>query len=428
MKRIFIFGTLVCMGGVVNAQNDKALVKVNTDTLTRAKLNEIVISASRVAETIMRSPVSIDQLNALDAHKMATLTCFEAIENMKGVQIITPSLGFKVINTRGFANTTNVRFSQLIDGIDNQAPHIGAPIANALGANDLDIDKIEIIPGTASALYGMNAINGLANIRTKNPFSYQGLSVQQLTGVNHIGGTDSYSPQIYSQTNVRYARALNKHFAFKVNGAVTKGRDWVADNTTDLGSTLNTSVGLTGANNPAMDEVNSYGNESSNRKTLTLGGKKYVVARTGYRETAIDDYNIENYKGDAGIYYRPKDGSELAITYKGALINDIYQRSNRFRLTGYTLNQYAVDYHSRVFELRSYLTQENTGKSYNIRSLAETMDKAFKPDNNWYSDFTTAYNNSVASGAGIADAMKSARASADNRLSVHFGSFFPEPV
>ena len=63
---------------------------------------------------------------------------------MKGVQVITPSLAYKVINTRGFANTTNVRFTQLIDGVDNQAPHIGAPIANALGATDLDIDKIEI--------------------------------------------------------------------------------------------------------------------------------------------------------------------------------------------------------------------------------------------------------------------------------------------
>ena len=83
-------------------------------------------------------------------------------------------MGFKVINTRGFANTTNVRFAQLIDGIDNQTPHIGAPMANALGVTDLDIEKVEIIPGTASALYGMNAVNGLANFRTKNPFDTEG--------------------------------------------------------------------------------------------------------------------------------------------------------------------------------------------------------------------------------------------------------------
>jgi outer membrane receptor protein involved in Fe transport len=92
------------------------------------------------------------------------------------VQVITPSMGFNVVNVRGFANTTNVRFSQLVDGMDNQAPHIGAPIGNALGPNDLDIERVEIIPGVASALYGMNTINGLANFLTRDPFESGELS------------------------------------------------------------------------------------------------------------------------------------------------------------------------------------------------------------------------------------------------------------
>jgi len=74
---------------------------------------------------------------------------FDAIENIKGVQMITPSLGFKVINARGFTNTTNVRFVQMVDGMDIQGPHIGAPIANTLGPNDLDINNVEIIPGSS---------------------------------------------------------------------------------------------------------------------------------------------------------------------------------------------------------------------------------------------------------------------------------------
>ena len=89
---------------------------------------------------------------------------------MKGVQLIVPSLGFKVLNTRGFSNTTNVRFVQLIDNVDNQSPHIDAPIADALSQGDLDIEHVEIVQGAASALYGMNAINGLANFTTKDPF------------------------------------------------------------------------------------------------------------------------------------------------------------------------------------------------------------------------------------------------------------------
>ncbi|RYY08857.1 MAG: Plug domain-containing protein, partial [Cytophagaceae bacterium] len=48
----------------------------------------------------------------------------------------------------------------LVDGVDNQAPHIGGPIGNVLGPSDLDILNVEIVPGTAAALYGLNAING----------------------------------------------------------------------------------------------------------------------------------------------------------------------------------------------------------------------------------------------------------------------------
>ncbi|EJL65038.1 TonB-dependent receptor [Flavobacterium sp. CF136] len=388
--------------------------KINQDSIKKEVLNEIVITASRRSENLMHSPISIEQLKSEEAKNMGSPSIFEALENVKGVQIITPSLGFKVINTRGFANTTNVRFAQLVDGIDNQAPHLGAPIANALGANDLDIDKIEIIPGTAAALYGMNAINGLANIQTKNPFEHQGISIQQLTGVNHIGNNDRFSPKVYSQFNLRFAKAFSEKLALKINASTTGGTDWVADGRTDLAPNANASTSLYGSDNPAYDEVNGYGNESANRKTLNLNGKNYVVARTGYRETDISDYDIKNYKADVGFYFRPKKGNELAVTYKTALINTIYQRSNRFRLDDYTLNQFAVDYHTPIFQVKGYLTTENTGNSYNMRSLAENMDRAYKSDNQWFADYSTAYKNAITNGATIADAHKIARTTSDH--------------
>lgn len=397
----------------ISQQSDDTL-KSTIDTSKYVDLFEFVVSSSRIQETILRSPISIVQLSANEAKNMGSLSCFDAIENTKGVQVITPSLGFRVINTRGFSNTTNVRFTQLVDGVDNQAPHIGAPIANSLGANDLDIDKIELIPGTASALYGLNAINGLANIRTKNPFVYQGLSVQQLTGANHLGRSGEEDVTLFSQTNLRYAKVFTSKLAVKINLAYTGGTDWVADDRTDLAPTLNSSTGLLGADNPAYDEVNGYGNESSNRKTLTLNGKKYIVARTGYREREITDYSISNFKGDVGIYYRPKKGHELSFSYKGALINSQYQRSNRFRMENYTLQQYTLDYQSEIVQVKAYLTRENTGKSYNLRSLAENMDRSFKADNQWFSDYTTAFNNATADGLSVAEAHSTARINADN--------------
>lgn len=409
--RIKIYFFLLFIGFKCFSQTENS--KINEDNIKKEVLNEIVITASRRSENLMRSPISIEQLKSAEAKNMGPSSIYEALENVKGVQIITPSLGFKVINTRGFASTTNVRFSQLVDGIDNQAPHLGAPIANALGANDLDIDKIEIIPGTAAALYGMNAINGLANIQTKNPFEYQGISIQQLTGINHVGNIDRFSPKVYSQFNLRFAKAFSEKLALKINASTTGGTDWVADDRTDLAPNVNASTNLYGADNPAYDEVNGYGNESANRKTLNLNGKNYVVARTGYRETDISDYDIKNYKTDIGFYFRPKKGNELSVTYKTALINTIYQRSNRFRLDDYTLNQFAVDYHTPIFQVKGYLTSENTGNSYNMRSLAENMDRAYKSDNQWFADYSTAYKNAINNGAIVADAHKIARTTSD---------------
>jgi outer membrane receptor protein involved in Fe transport len=389
------------------------LIAQKVDTLKHEQLTEIVVSASRVNESLLRSPISIEQLKNKEAQLLGTPNFFDALQYLKEVQVISPSLGFKVLNTRGFANTTNVRFAQLIDGVDNQAPHIGAPIANAMGVTDLDIQKVEIISGSVSALYGMNAVNGLANFITKNPFNRGGVSFRQMTGVNHVSSPEEAKPHLFSESQFRIAKILSPRWAFKLNTAFTKGYDWVANDKTDLAATLNASLGLTGTDNPAIDPVNGYGNESSNRRTLALNGKNYSVGRTGYQEKDVVDYRIQNLKGDFGLYFRPKQGIEINYTYRGALINNVYQRSNRFQLTDYVLQQHALHLQSNKFQFKTFLTTENTGKSYNLRSAAENIDKAFKTDDNWFKDYTTAYNNSINNNATVAEAHHLARSAAD---------------
>ncbi|MFM9951710.1 MAG: TonB-dependent receptor plug domain-containing protein [Saprospiraceae bacterium] len=234
------------------AQVNAGAQAATKDTLQEIELSEVVVSASRVSESLMRSPVSIEQLKTKAAQLLGTPDFFDALQYTKGVQVLAPSLGFKVLNTRGFANTTNVRFAQLVDGMDNQAPHIGAPIANAMGVTDLDIEKVEIIPGTASALYGMNAINGLANFITKNPFTSTGIAFRQTVGLNHLSDPGGEQPHVFSESQFRIAHAFSPKWAFKVNAAWVKGYDWVADNQTDLAATLNAVSELTGQDNPSF--------------------------------------------------------------------------------------------------------------------------------------------------------------------------------
>jgi len=390
------------------------------DTL-HSDLNEVVVSASRVEESFLRSPVTVEKLNARAIRLSPAASFFDAIEGLKGVQVITPSLGFKVINARGFTNTTNVRFAQLVDGVDNQAPHIGGPIGNVLGPSDLDIMSVEIVPGTAAALYGLNAINGLANFQTNNPFTYQGLSVRQQTGINHMGdpnvktfGEGASPVKTYSETSVRYAKVLVPgKLAFKINGTYLRAYDWVANDQTDINPTGNATTGLFGADNPAQDQVSRYGNESSDRTTLTLGGKQYSVARTGYDERDLVDYNLKTLKADLALHYRFRPEVELAYTYRVASFDNVYQRSNRFRLQDYLLQQHALTFTSPVVQARAYLTQENTGQSYNLRSMGENIDRSYKPDAVWNTDFTNAWNTATAGGQGVAQALATARTAAD---------------
>ncbi|WP_460502946.1 TonB-dependent receptor, partial [Hymenobacter agri] len=381
-------------------------------TRKKVDLEEVVVSASRVEESFLQSPVTVEKLNARAIRLSPAPSFFDAIEHLKGVQVITPSLAFKVINARGFANTTNVRFAQLVDGVDNQAPHIGGPIGNVLGPTDLDISSVEVVPGTAAALYGLNAINGLANFRTRNPFDSEGLSVQQKTGVNHLADPAT-GARVFSETTLRYAKALSPKLAFKVNGGYLRGYDWVAQDQTDINPNGNASTGLFGADNPARDPVSSYGNESSDRRNLTLGGKSYSVARTGYNEQDLVDYHLRTLKGDVALHYRFRPGTELAYTYRVASFDNVYQRSNRFQLQGYLLQQHALTLSTPVVQARAYLTQENTGRSYNLRSMGENLDRSYKPDAQWYNEFSSAWNAATAGGQPIAQALATARAAAD---------------
>lgn len=382
------------------------------DSLRKIQLREIVVTASRIPENILKSPVSVELLDARQIRLSAQPSYFDAIENLKGVQLLTSSLGFKVYNTRGFANPTNVRFVQLVDGMDNQAPHIGAPIANALAPSDLDILRVEIVPGAASALYGLNALNGLAQLITKDPFTSPGLSISQKTGVNHISDP-LVSAKVFSETSVRYARTFGSRLAVKINLTYQRGYDWIARDASDLNPNANTSLNLANADNPGRDLVNNYGDESANRRTLTIGGKKYVVARTGYFENETTDLTLKNLRGDVALFWRIRPTLTISYQYKAATLANVYQRTNRFRLDNYVLDQHGLTLESPSVQIRAYRSRENTGDSYNIRSMAENIDKSFKSDNQWFTDYTNQFTTSIMAEQPVADALLTARQTAD---------------
>lgn len=349
--------------------------------------NEVVVTASRVAENILKSPVAIEKLDIRAIKETAAPGFYDALENVKGVQMTTSSLTFKVPNTRGFNIPNNFRFMQLVDGVDMQAATLGVPLGNAIGPTELDIQSVEITPGAASALYGMNAINGMANLLTRNPFIHQGLSVYQRTGINHVDRVD-HDPAFMTETALRFAKAFNNKFAFKVNLSYMQGIDWRSNtqfdqNTNNLKSANPGFPALNGSANVALDGWNKYGDDAlagSNVvsiSSLTIDGaanKTLRVARTGYWETDLVDPKVDNLKFDASVHYRINDKAELSYSYRIGKLDGVFQRGNKIKLDNVVVQNHHVELKGANYVIRSYVSIENTGDSYNVKPLADNMD------------------------------------------------------
>lgn len=377
------------------------------ELVTQTQLgNEVVVTASRVSESILKSPVAIEKLDIRAIKESPAPGFYDALENVKGVQMTTSSLTFKVPNTRGFNIPNNFRFMQLVDGVDMQAATLGVPLGNAIGPTELDIQSVEITPGAASALYGMNAINGMANLITKSPFIYQGLSIYQKTGVNHVGGTGR-NASLLTETSLRFAKAFNNKWAFKINASYLRGTDWLSDTRKDQNpnnlKTANPSYpALNGANNAVFDGWNKYGDDAlAGSNTVSITGlnindqanQTLTVARTGYWEKDLVNPNVDNLKFDAAIHYKLNDHAELSYDYRIGKMDGVFQRGNKIQLDNVIVQNHKVELKGAHYLVRGYVSIENTGDSYNVKPLADNLDLASGGSGSvWGAKYKTALN------------------------------------
>jgi hypothetical protein len=114
---------------------------------------EVVVSASRIEENILRSPVSIEKMNLRDLKQISTADFYDGLYLMKGVDMNVHGLTFQLPNTRGFNDYTNYRMNQIIDGVENIAPGLSFSAGNIFGLSQIDVKSLEMVVGASSALY-----------------------------------------------------------------------------------------------------------------------------------------------------------------------------------------------------------------------------------------------------------------------------------
>jgi outer membrane receptor protein involved in Fe transport len=225
---------------------------------------EVVVAATRTPQRILESPVSIERMSNQNIRNLAAPIYYDAVANLKGVDLTTSSLTFRTPSTRGFNGSGNLRFNQLIDGIDNQAPGLNFAVGSIVGPTSLDVDNMELLQGASSALYGSGGMNGTLLINSKNPFKYQGLSFEIKQGIMHTDGKER-SPSPYYDWAFRWSKKVSERLAFKISSQFIYASDWQAQDYRNLQRNNVFSSLKTGdrALDPNYDGVNVFGDEAS---------------------------------------------------------------------------------------------------------------------------------------------------------------------
>jgi len=176
---------------------------------------EVVVTASRRAEKLTNAPATISVVSAKAISELPSFNVAELLGRQRGVDYVRSGVLGIGINARGFNSAFNPKNLQINDGRFSSLIATGLPLGALSTTVKEDIERIEVILGPSSALYGPNAHNGLLNTITKDPRKYQGTTVALGAGNQSV-----------LTARLRHATQVNDWFAFKISGEYTQGEEF----------------------------------------------------------------------------------------------------------------------------------------------------------------------------------------------------------
>ncbi len=281
--------------------------------------NDVVVSASKRPEKITRAPATISVISAKDLEQTSSFNIGELASKIQGVEFIRTGVNGVGFNARGFNNAFNAKILQMTDGRNSMmAGGSGLPSGIMNTVIKEDVERLEIVLGPNSALYGPNAHNGIANTITKDPRKYQGTTL-----VIGAGNRDVFSGRF------RTASKINNKWAYKITGEYTTGRDF---------------------------EFND---------SIYAGGSVYGPALA--IPERIPNFNFKHIRGAADVYYAVNAKSDIIVSYGGSNNNFLsVNNTGRNQIKDWKFSYLQVKYVSPRFFAQMYETWTNVGNSYGI--------------------------------------------------------------
>lgn len=412
---------VILVASFVGYQTQEIPVSATTGNLkvvlkTSSALSEVVVSASRVAETIGRAPASIERLDQRQVANITTPDLVAGLARLKSIDVTSSSMLSSSFSTRGFNSSRSDRVIQLADYMDTALPTLSSNVGNLLGVPILDVGSVEVVQGPASALYGANAFNGVLLTNSLDPFKNPGLSVRLRGGNrNMLDG------------QLRYAVKLGERVAFKIAGGAIEATDFTANNL-DATSPLITATNNPAGSNLGYDAVSVYGDAATSYTTGPLAGK--TVFLPGYTEgdLIVGSNKTHSYKVMPSLSVLLTDRVKATVGYRYTNLSTVFQSASRYRFLNSGANQAFARVEGRNWFVRAFQTRDYSGGrdpqtdgSYNLGFLATNLvalqarDAAGNPvvgstgapvsySSRYFTTYAAAYNAAYAANGNNADA------------------------
>ncbi|MDP2496680.1 MAG: TonB-dependent receptor [Candidatus Palauibacterales bacterium] len=333
------------------------------------ELNPITVTTSRGVQRLLDAPASLSVVSTEQIQDEPALTTMDHVEGQAGVDVIRSGLQGGYVVVRGFNNVFSGSLLTLTDNRIARVPSLRANIQHLNPSTNLDVERVEIVRGPASALYGPNAANGVMHVITRSPIDDPGSAVALGGGLRQQDAVTGYSSSTEGAFHgeARVAERFSDQFGVKVSGQFFTADDYRYQDPAEQenANLAGQCLAQYSLQNAACQVFAPAAGELPGRERLDRIGER--------------DFGLERWTVDAEAEWRPDDGVEATFSYGHT------QAVSSIDLTGIGAAQvqdWAYDYGQVElsvddFYAQGYLNTSNSSDTYILQTGQPIDDDSY---------------------------------------------------
>ena len=201
----------------INVNNEKIIENIMmTSSSLKAEETEVVGTAQK-KDKLTGSPATKEVVSSAQIEIQSSANLGSYLKGLKGVDYTASGMDSYSISVRGFNSSFSSRLLTLTDGRVANIPALRVVSYNTIPQSQDDIEKMEVILGPTTALYGANAHSGVVNIVSKPPATSEGFNM-------HVSGSNDQRD--LRKINGRFAKKVNDHISFKLSASYLHAYEW----------------------------------------------------------------------------------------------------------------------------------------------------------------------------------------------------------